>query len=226
MSEDGPIRLEGRVVARGARTAILRYPLSTALPIPLAVTAPTGIRLVTWAFARLDTADARCLLVLALDEGASLDAGLRLATHFRDIAIAPGASDEDFAPDEHALIARALLAAVSPDESGTLADLIALIGEEVASLTPGADAPLFTPGSEGRSELSGSGVPGHLLLRDEAGWSCHRIARADLHFGPANPPGVQVLLTLKQIWGNPTRGCPTHAIGLTRDGVTPYRIAG
>lgn len=185
MSEDGPSRLEGRLVARGERTAILRYPLSTALPIPLAVAAPSGIRLVTFAFAGLDAADRRGprgLLVLALGEGNGLGAGLRLATHFCDIDIALGAAADAAEPEERALAARALLAAASPDETAALADLIGPLGEAIAALPPDAEAPVLAQ-DEGDWRLTGTAVPGHLLLRAGEAWSCHRVARAHLHLG-------------------------------------------
>lgn len=242
MSKDGPARLEGRLIAHTARTAILRYPLSTALPIPLAVAAPAGIRLVTWAFAGLNAADPRGLLVLALDEGASLGAGLRLATHFRNVDIALGAATDDVGPDERALIARALLAAASPEETAALADLTGLLGEAIAALAPDDKAPVLTHG-EGGWRLSGSAVPGHLLLRAGSAWSCHRVARASLHFGGSritsgagsqdegaggkavDPDRPQAHLILESAWGETPAACPTHAIGLTRDGFTPYRFA-
>lgn len=247
------ICVEGCLAARAGRAAILRYPLSTALPIPLAVTGPPGIHLATWAFAGLRAEDPlgpRGLLVLALDEGAALREELRLTTHFRAFEIALGGADEPLRPEERSLVARAVLAAASPDETGLLAGLVELLGEELAAIALGGDAPVIAPG-EGRWALSGSSVPGHLLLCGEAGWSCHRIARADLRFGhadgrsrpaeqgplPHSPrdgkageheadgPGVQSLLTLDRVWGEAAIGRPTYAIGLTTNGFTPYRIA-
>ncbi len=222
-----PAPAEARLFAAGQGVLVCRYPVATDLPIPLAVLAPDGLGLLTWAFTGFGgpEPDPAGLLVLQ-DARAALAQGgtLTLETHFRDAAIAcpkprPVA---ELARPERAALGEAVLAAVRPDTLDALATLFPLLAPAVAEFPVPETAPHLALAGDAadRATLTGSTVPNYLLLRAGSTWSCARVATAELRFGPA--PAIE--LALAPAWGNP-RGATVETAFLLGPGtVTPARL--
>ncbi len=204
---------EGRLFAAGNGVLVCRYPVATDLPIPLGITAPAGLRLLTWAFTGFGGAepDPAGLLVLHDAQAVLAEGGaLTLETHFRDVAIAcprPRPVAELTHPERGAL-GGAVLAAVTPETLDALATLFTLLAPAVADAPVPANAPRLTLArdGDGAATLSGASVPNYLLFRSRTTWSCARVAQATLRFGPA----PEASLTLAPAWGSP-RGAPVEA---------------
>ena len=219
--------IAGRLFAAGHGVLVCRYPVGTDLPIPLAVSEPASLGLLTWAFTGFGgpESDPAGLLVLHDAQAALAQGGtLTLETHFRDQAIAcpkprPVA---ELARPERAALGEAVLAAVRPDTLDALATLFPLLAPAVAESPVPETAPrLVLAGDDAhRATLLGSTVPNYLLLRAGSTWSCARVATAELRFGPA--PAID--LTLAPAWGNP-RGATVETAFLLGPGtVTPARL--
>ncbi|MCJ2034088.1 hypothetical protein [Methylobacterium sp. J-068] len=220
-------RIEGRLFAAGNGVLVCRHPVGTDLPIPLAASAPPGVSLLSWAFTGFGAPDPdpAGLLVLNDPEGALAMGGtLTLETHFRDCAIAcpkPRPVAELNAPTRAALGA-AVLAAVRPGTLDALATLFPILAPPLAEAPLPEAAPRLTLARDGDSAatLSGATVPNYLLLRAGTTWSCARVARADLRFGPS----PEARLTLAPAWGSP-RGIVVGAALLLGSGsVVPAAI--
>ncbi|WP_232631479.1 hypothetical protein [Methylobacterium sp. Leaf118] len=199
-------------------TGLLRFSLPSSLPIPLGITAPTGVSLASWAFAGLEE-EARggpvCLLAL---DGIP-DGPVTLATHFRDLAIHPEPARPDALDEaERRLLARALLSA-GPAGLPALAGLFPLIEAALSSLPIAEDAHALSPGGPGYM-LTGTLVPHALLLYAESGWSGARVATARLGFAG----GARIGLGLDApLWG--TRPARVRAaIALNTHGFTPLVV--
>lgn len=222
----------GRIFGIGARTAICSFPLPSSMPIPLGMTRPAAIDLLTWAFAGLGTdapnARARCLLVLAARDAearASLirDARLSVAMHFRDLAVAltEAAPGETLPPGDLAILARAILSATTPATISALADLAPLIARPAAELSIADDAPELVLSEDGRTvALFGKTVSNYMLTRSEGELACARVARARLRFG--RQPRSE--LTLEHLWGREPGPDIESAIFLGSGGFTPVRV--
>ncbi|MGU3360423.1 hypothetical protein ACLBWX_08830 [Methylobacterium sp. M6A4_1b] len=219
--------IAARLFAAGHGVLVCRYPVATDLPIPLAVTEPPGLSLLTWAFTGFGgpEPDPAGLLVLH-DARAALTQGgaLSLETHFRDRALAcpkPRPVAELARPDRAAL-GEAVLAAVTPDTLDLLATLFPLLAPAVADAAVPEAAPRLGLAGDaaGRATLSGSTVPNYLLLRAGSTWSCARVAAAELRFGPAPEIG----LTLAPAWGNPRGATVETALLLGTGRVTPAAL--
>jgi hypothetical protein len=207
----------GHLFAGSQNTAVLRFPLPPALPIPLGIAAPGGVTLATWAFSGLEEGAVGGPVCLLAVEGTT-GGDLTLATHFRDIPIRP----EPRAPDvlsaaERALLARALLSA-GPSGLTVLAGLLPLVETALAAFTPAADAPALLPEESGYA-LTGKDVPHALLLRSEAGWGCARVKRARLGFAG----GPRVGLALDPLWGTPPTSARA-AFALHAHGFVPLAV--
>ncbi|KQP38430.1 hypothetical protein ASF49_05380 [Methylobacterium sp. Leaf104] len=222
-----PTPTEARLFAAGHGVLVCRYPVGTDLPIPLAVTEPPGLSLLTWAFTGFGgpEPDPAGLLVLHDARAALAEGGaLTLETHFRDQALVgprPRPVAELARPDRAALGA-AVLAAVTPDTLDVLATLFPLLAPAVADAAlPEAAPRLGLAGDDAdRATLSGSTVPNYLLLRAGTSWSCARVAAAELRFGPAPEIG----LTLAPAWGNPRGATVETALLLGTGRVTPAAL--
>lgn len=221
--------LAARLFAAGPGVWVCRYPVATDLPIPLAVIAPAGVDLLTWAFAGFgaDDRDPAGLLVLH-DPGGALSEGgtLTLETHFRACALAcskPRPAAELTAPARAAL-AGAVLAAVTPGTLDALATLFPLLAPAIADMPMADTAPRLTLArdDDAHAVLSGSVVPNYLLLRAGTTWSCARVARAALRFGPAPEIG----LTLAPAWGAPWGTAVETALLLGPGSVLPASLGG
>ncbi|KQP83026.1 hypothetical protein [Methylobacterium sp. Leaf117] len=234
---DHPDVSEARLFAAGNGVLVCRYPVGTDLPIPLGIAGPAGVGLLTWAFTGFgaDARDPAGLLVLT-DAGAALAKGgtLVLATHFREVALTcpkPRPVAELTAPARAAL-AGAVLAAVTPATLDALATLFPLLAPAFLE-TPVPDMPArnmpardaaprlaIARDSDSQATLSGSGVPNYLLVRAGTTWSCARVVRADLRFGPA----PETRLGLETVWGNPRDLAVAQALLLGTGSVTPATI--
>jgi hypothetical protein len=219
--------IEGRLFAAGNGVLVCRYPVATDLPIPLGLAASAGLRLLTWAFTGFDGSerDPAGLLVLHDSEGALAKEGtLTLETHFRDEAIrcpVPRPVAELTAPDRLAL-GSAVLAAVTPDTLSPLATLFPLLAPPIADAPVPEGAPRLTLARDGdtKATLSGSSAPNYLLLRAGTTWSCARVARAELRFGPT----PEMSLTLANAWGSPRDAAVGTALLLRTGSVLPAAV--
>lgn len=206
----------GRLLAGSRNTALLRFPLPPALPIPLGIAAPEGVTLATWAFSGLEEGDAGgpvCLLAL---EGTP-QGDLTLATHFRDIPIRPEPASDALSEAERLLLARALLSA-GPTGVAALAGLFALIEPALSTLMPAADAPALIPEGPGYL-LTGTAIPHALLVHTAAGWACARIETGRLRFAG----GARIALTLEPLWGAPPEGARA-GFALNAHGFVPLHV--
>lgn len=207
----------GQLFAGSRNTALLRFPLPPALPIPLGIAEPTGVTLATWAFASLEEGAAGGPVGLLALEGMP-GGDLTLATHFRDIPIRPEPAAPDALSDaERALFARALLSA-GPNGLTALSGLLPLVEPALAGLTLAEDAPALLPNGTAVT-LTGKDVPHALLLRSGAGWGCARVARARLGF--AGEPRIG--LTLDPLWGAAPESAQA-AVALHAHGFVPLRV--
>lgn len=207
----------GQLFAGSQNTAVLRFPLPPALPIPLGIAAQEGVTLATWAFSGLEEGAAGgpvCLLVLGGIPGGDLT----LATHFREIPLRPEpAAPDAFSDAERRLLARALLSA-GPSGLSALAGLSALIEPALVALVPADDAPALIPEGPGYA-LTGTAVPHALLTRSAAGWGCARVAEARLRFAG----GARIGLALEPLWGTPPEGARA-AVALHAHGFVPLLV--
>jgi hypothetical protein len=222
-----PTPTEARLFAAGHGVLVCRYPVGTDLPIPLAVSDPPGLGLLTWAFAGFGgpEPDPAGLLVLHDAQAALAEGGtLTLETHFRDAAIAcpKPRPIAELARPERAALGEAVLAAVAPDSLDVLATLFPLLAPAVAEgPVPETAARLALARDDAdRATLSGSSVPNYLLLRAGSSWSCARVAAAELRFGPAPEIG----LTLAPAWGNPRGASVETALLLGTGHVAPAAL--
>lgn len=209
----------GQLFTGSRNTAVLRFFLPPALPIPLGIAAPEGVTLATWAFSGLDEGAIGgpvCLLALEGVPGSDLT----LATHFRDIPIRPEpASPDGLEAGERSLLARALLSA-GPAGLPALAGLFPLIDVALAALAPSEDAPALV--AEGpRYALTGTAVPHALLLDAADGWGCARVAAGRLRFAG----GPRIGLALDPLWGAKPEGV-RRAVALHAHGFTPLTVRG
>ncbi|WP_342153019.1 hypothetical protein [Methylorubrum sp. SB2] len=208
----------GRLFAGSHDTAVLRFPLPPALPIPIGIAAPAGVTLATWAFSGLEEGAAGGPVGLLALEGMP-GGDLTLATHFRDIPIRPEPASGALSEAERLLLARALLSA-GPSGLSALAGLFALIEPALAALAlaPADDAPALIPEGPGYT-LTGTAIPHALLIRTAAGWSCARVATGRLRFAG----GARVALALEPLWGAAPEGVQ-GAVALHAHGFVPLHV--
>ncbi|KQT20021.1 hypothetical protein ASG40_04295 [Methylobacterium sp. Leaf399] len=225
-------RVGGEIWPITDHVVVCRYPVSTSLPIPLAVLAPGGLDLVTWTFAGMGEAGSGgqapvALLVLAGPDAATAlrEAGeLALATHFHDLAIAvprSGTAQALTAVEREALCV-AVLSAIVPETVGPLSKLLPMLRPVIDALPVPETAPELTVSGEGASTvtLAGFSVPNYLLLRGDGDLSCARVASARVRPGG----DVRTDLTLDTVWGRPCGTRPDRAILLTEAGFSTARI--
>lgn len=214
--------IAARLFAAGHGVLVCRYPVASDLPIPLGIAAPGGVRLLTWAFTGFGAADPdpAGLLVLHDPEDRLAQGGtLILETHFRDSALAcPGPRPVvDLTAPERAALGGAVLAAVTPGTLDALATLFPLLAPPIAEAPVPDSAPRLTLArdSDAQATLTGSTVPNYLLVRAGTTWSCTRVARAELRFGPA----PEMTLALAPAWGRPRDGAVHAALLLETGGL-------
>lgn len=202
MSELPERRVAGQLFAVSEGLFIVRYPLSTALPIPLRL---RGGHLLTWAFCGLGPsgADPAALIVFTADAPPE---SLTVETHFHDLAVTvpPVQAGTDLDPAARAALCPAVLGALAPATVAPLAGMLPLLGAALSALAesrenPSGPRPGLTPTGGTGAILTGSRVPGYLVLRAGARWRCLRIAGARLSFG-AEPRAV---LDLAEAGGPP-----------------------
>lgn len=222
MTEPTAQRVDGHLFAVGAGVFVARYPLSTALPIPLGV----GAReLMTWAFCGLGRPEAEPVALLVFT---ALDPGERLtvATHFHDllVSVPPPRPAAELAPAERAALCPAVLGALGPATFASFAGLLALLGPALSVLAESreasAGAPELALADSGEATLTGSRVPAVLMLRSGVEWRCARVARARLGFGVA----PRAVLALDPVWGEPATGATDAALLVGPDGITAVRV--
>ncbi|KQP20109.1 hypothetical protein [Methylobacterium sp. Leaf100] len=222
MTEPSAQRVDGHLFAVGEGVFVVRYPLSTALPIPLGLGAG---ELLTWAFCGLGRpgTEPMALLVLsAHDPGGSLT----VATHFHDliVSVPPPRPAAELDPAERSALCPAVLGALTPATYGALTPLLALLGPALSALAESqegsAGAPDLALAGSGEATLTGSHIPSVLMLRSGARWRCTRVARARLRFGAA----PHAVLTLDPVWGEPTTGTTDAALLVGSDGITAVRV--
>lgn len=207
----------GQLFAGSRNTAVLRFPLPPALPIPLGIAAPDGVTLATWAFSGLEEGAAGGPVGLLALEGTP-GPDLTLATHFRDIPIrCEPAASRALSDAERALLARALLSA-GLSGLAALSGLLPLVEPALAGLTPAGDAPALILGGTATT-LTGKDVPHALLLRTASGWGYARVARARLGFAG----GPRIALTLDPLWGAAPEGAQA-AVALQAHGFVPLHV--
>lgn len=226
-----PARLAtARLVHAGGRVFVLDLPLPTSLPIPLGVSAPAEIALLTWAFAGLavdDPSGPRGLLVLAADDAAQNmlcegQGNIAVATHFRDLDVAlSGLSPIDaLSQEDRALLTRAVLSSVDASTVDHLGDLVDLIGKTAAELPVAENAPELTLQDGRAATLSGTVIPNHLLVRAGSSWSLARASEARLAFGET----PHAVLSLERRWGAPSEAVPDVAIALLDNDFVVLRL--
>jgi hypothetical protein len=205
----------GQLFAAGEGLFVARYPLSTALPIPLGL-GEGG--LLTWAFCGLGRAmaESTALVVFAAD---GPPGRLTVATHFHDLTVALSAPLPVATLDAAAWAALcpAILGGLTPATVERLAGLLPHLGPALSALAgayEGPAGPVLAVTGETEASLTGAGVPDYLVLRAGSLWRCCRVVRASLTFG-AEP---RTLLDLARVGGEPGRG-PTDAALLVRPGV-------
>lgn len=216
-----------RLFTAGNGVLVCRYPVATDLPIPLVVTVPPGVSLLTWAFTGFGASDSDSNGLLVLhDTGTALAQGgtLTLETHFREVDMdcpKPRPIAELTAPARAAL-GEAVLAAVTPETLDALAMLFPLLAPPFADAPVPEGAPRLALASDDGTTaiLSGTRVPNYLLLRAGTTWSCARVSRAELRFGPA----PEVRLTLETVWGRPRGLAVGQALLLETGRVVPAAI--
>lgn len=201
---------------------VARYPLSTALPIPLGVAAGD---LLTWAFCGLGRAGEAPTALLVFTAPSLLDR-LGVATHFHDLTVtfSPPAPVATLDPAAWTALCPAILGALTPTTFDPLARLLPHLGAALSALAEpreGPTGPVLAMGGDAEASLTGAGVPDYLVLRADDRWrGCH-VVRAHRSFG-AEP---RIRLDLARVWGEPARS-PTDAALLVRSGdITAARVA-
>lgn len=223
--------LDGRTIRLGPGWYLCSHRLPTAMPIPLAVAAPGDVDLATWAFAgmKAPSREPACLLLLRPNGAAAetaLERGTRLvvATHFHDIAVSsgPAQAPEALAAAERAVIAQAVLSAVTAGTVAALASLFPLLAPALRAMPIREDAPdlAIDPHGAGTGSLSGTAVPDYVLLDSAAGTRCLRVAAARLAVS-ARP---RMALDLEPLWGPAGEDAPGHAVLLGDGRSTPARL--
>lgn len=227
--------LDGRTIRLGPGWYLCSHRLPTAMPIPLAVVAPGDVDLATWAFAgmKAPSREPACLLLLRPNGTAAetaLERGTRLvvATHFHDIAVSsgPAQAPEALAAAERAVIAQAVLSAVTAGTVAALASLFPLLAPALRAMPIREDAPdlaidlAIDLHGAGTGSLSGTAVPDYVLLDSAAGTRCLRVATARLAVS-ARP---RMDLDLEPLWGPDGEGAPGHAVLLGGGRSTPARL--
>ncbi|KQT90123.1 hypothetical protein ASG60_10860 [Methylobacterium sp. Leaf469] len=222
MTEPTAQRVDGHLFAVGAGVFVARYPLSTALPIPLGVGAG---ELMTWAFCGLGRPEAEPVVLLVFTAPGPTER-LTVATHFHDliVSVPPPRPASDLDPAERAALCPAVLGALTPATCGVLTPLLALLGPALSALAASQERPAGAPdlalAGSGEATLTGSSVPTVLMLRSGAEWRCARVARARLSFGAA----PRAVLTLDPVWGEPATGVTDAALLVGPDGLTAVRV--
>ncbi|MCJ2080625.1 hypothetical protein [Methylobacterium sp. J-090] len=195
-------RVAGQLFAESGGLFVARYPLSTALPIPLALSEGN---LLTWAFCGLGRAEAVALIVFAADAAPE---SLTVTTHFHDLTVTfpPPRPGADLDPAERAALCPAVLGALTPTTFAPLSGLLALLGPALSTLTEMGEGPVALPElaltGAATATLTGSRVPNFVMLRSGALWRCLRVVRAHLSFGAA----PRAVLDLDPVWGEPSEG--------------------
>ncbi|WP_375462387.1 hypothetical protein [uncultured Methylobacterium sp.] len=223
--------IDGRTIRLGPGWYLCKFRLPTAMPIPLGIARPEHLDLVTWAFAGMSAAASRptCLLVArprGREAEAALEGGgaLVVATHFRDLHVSssPARPPDELPPDERAVLARAVLSAVTARTVGPLAALFPLLAPALRAMPLAKDAPelALDPERPGSCSVSGADVPNYLVLDGPAGASCARVGTARLTFAPR----PRMDLDLDPVWGPaPDRG-PERAYLVGTGRFTPARL--
>ena len=222
-----PAPIGSHLFAAGNGVLVCRYPVGSDLPIPLGISAPTGVRLLTWAFTGFGAAgaDPAGLLILHDPEGVLTEGGvLTLETHFRDDPLACPAPRPvaDLTGPERTALGGAVLAAVTPDQLDALAVLFPLLAPAIAEAPVPEASPRLTLArdSDAQATLTGATVPNYLLVRAGTTWSCARVARAELRFGPA----PEMTLALAPAWGRPRESAVHAALLLETGTVRPAAL--
>ena len=222
MTEPRAQRVAGHLFAVGEGVFVVRYPLCSALPIPLGL--PAG-DLLTWAFCGLGRPGVTPVALLVFTAHDPGD-GLTVATHFHDliVSVPPPRPGSDLDPAERAALCPAVLGALNPTTAGALAGLLPLLGPALSALARPPESPAAAPGlalrDAGEATLSGSRVPNLLMLRSGAHWRCLRVAHARLGFG-AEPRAV---LALDPLWGEPAEGPVDAALLVGAGEITAARV--
>lgn len=214
---------DGRVFRLGPDWALCSFRLSTSMPIPLALVAPGDIALETWAFTGMAArADRPTCLLLMRVQGAvariAMEQGTHLVvdTHFHPIAVTTGPAEtaDGLPPGDRAVMARAVLSAMTPRNAAALADPITLLAPALRVLPVPKDAPEITLAADRSAActVSGTDVPNYVLFDAEAGLRCARVATARLTFSPT----PRMDLNLEPLWG-PEAGPPNRTF-LVADG--------
>ena len=214
---------DGRVFLLGPDWALCSFLLPTSMPIPLAVVEPAGMVLETWAFTGMTARASRptCLLLVrtqVAEARIALERGTRfvVATHFHVVAVTTGPAEpaEDLPPVDRALMARAVLSAMTPRNAVALADPITLLAPALRALSVPKDVPEVAVAADRSSActVSGTDVPNYVLFDSNAGLRCTRVSTARLAFSPT----PRMDLDLEPLWG-PETGSPDRTF-LVADG--------
>lgn len=168
---------EATLAHRGHRVTVLRLPMGGSCAIPLAVTAPANVTLLSWAFAEFNmrpSTNPVCLMVLGGQAAEHLTPGgvIAVRTHIRDLRIALAETPVPLSESELAIIAKLLLAALAPanvDGFTALLPLLAPAIDAIAGETGGLEA--STADAGGRLTAIGLDfVPQHLIVRTLTGY--------------------------------------------------------
>lgn len=212
VEQDGlPPCCDGRVFRLGPDWALCSFLLPTSMPIPLGVIEPAGMVLETWAFTGMTARASRptCLLLVrapVAEARIALERGTRfvVATHFHVVAVTTGPAEpaENLPPGDRAVMARAVLSAMTPRNAAALADPITLLAQALRAIPVPKDGPEVTVAAD-RSlacAVSGTDVPNYVLFDSNAGFRCARVATARLAFSPT----PRMDLDLEPLWGPET----------------------
>lgn len=171
--------LTAAIARKGKFCAIVRLPIGGSCNIPLDVNSPADISLLTWAFVDIGgnaSVDPACLMILAGTTADALRVGctITVRAHIRDLTLVLSESQVDLSREERALVAKAVIRALSPSNAHRFAPVLSL-------LTPDLDAIMPAPGAPKIASLDVAGnltlrhcdfVPEHLLARTEKGYLC------------------------------------------------------
>lgn len=228
--EGASTRCDARIFRFGSDWVLCSFRLPTSMPIPLAVVAPGDVTLETWAFAGMTAREKRSTGLLLLRTrgdaaGTALARGTRLvvATHFHPITLATGPAEPagTLSPGDAAVMARAVLSSMTPQNATALADPITLLAPAIRDVPVPKDGPEVTLADDPRAcSVSGTEVPNYVLFDSGSGLRCARVATARMTFSPAS----RMDLDLDPLWG-PEVGRPRRVFLIANGGFAAARLS-
>lgn len=213
-------RSEGVVaaaIADGGRSyAIVRVPMGGSCAIPLDVTNPSDVSLLTWAFvgfAGSASANPACLMILEGTTEHAFQAGraITVRAHIRDLTVVLSDHQAGLSDEESALAAEAAIGALSPANAHRFAPVLGLLAPGLDTLVPAPGAP-EVGGPDGAGDLTLTPcdfVPEYLLARTRTGYLCMPIDTVRVRSG-SPVSAVMTLVSPGDLGkGDPVQGEPS-----------------